>query len=605
MLTSEPIKLLIWDLDDTFWQGTLSEGAVTAIEEHLALVRDTAARGLVHTIVSKNDLAPVDAKLMELGIRELFVFLRVSWQPKGPVIKELLEAMQLRAPNALFIDDNAVNRREAEYYNPGLQTLDPAELPALAPQLRASGKPDPELSRLKQYQLLERPQRARAQYEGDNLAFLRNAGVTIEFQEGAEALLPDLTRIEELINRSNQLNFTKARVQKDALAASFADPSRRWGTVRVRDQFGDYGLVGVFCVNNAEHRLEQFVFSCRILHLGIEQFTYAWLGFPQLEVQGEVATELNQTEKPDWITVVQAGAAPAAPALAAGKKLRVFLKGGCDLGQLTPFLQAFDLAVEEEFNFLNENQITAHLEHTVLLRHTRELPAAEQQRLAQRLPFLGADAFQTKLRAGGYDVLVFSPLMDYTQDLYRERSTGLEIAFGGYHDLTAQDPAALAARYAKRRFRGMDEAFLRQFAQDFTYEGPISAERFTDNLHWLRQQTPVHIPIFFLNGAEVEVPDSAEIGARERHQQMNAALTEFVQQSSSCFVVDVRAFVTQRADVTNNLRHYQPRHYRTLAQQLAQAIGQWQGSLLSHSAWTDLRAQLWNFVPAKLRALLG
>ncbi|AMJ65851.1 hypothetical protein [Hymenobacter sp. PAMC 26628] len=601
---AEPVKLLIWDLDDTFWRGTLSEGPVAPIAENLALVRATAARGLVHTVVSKNDPAAAEAELEALGIRDLFVFLRIGWQPKGPVIKELLEAMQLRAPNALFLDDNPVNLREAAFYNPGLQTADPADLPALAGALRASGKPDPGFSRLKQYQLLERQQQARAQYEGDNLAFLRAAGVQIEFREGPE-VVPDLARIEELINRSNQLNFTKQRVTTEELAASFADPARRWGTVRVRDQFGDYGLVGVFCLNVGENRLEQLVFSCRILHLGVEQFTYAWLDFPALEVQGEVATELNNTDRPDWLTVA-AGAPAAPPASAAGApKLRVLLKGGCDLGQLTPFLQAFDLKVTEEFNFLNENQITAHLEHTVLLRQTQELPAAEQQRLARRLPFLGADAYDTALWRGDYDVLVFSPLMDYTQDLYRERATGIAVPFGGYRDLTAEPPGALAARYAQRKFRGMDEAFLRQFAQDFHFEGPISPAEFRENLAWLRQQVPAPVPIFFLNGTEIDVPNSGEPGAPQRHVALNAVLDDFVRTAPNCFVVDARPFINQRADVTNNLRHYQPRHYRTLAQHLAAAIGEWRGRQLTHSAWADWRARLWNRVPAKLRGAVA
>ncbi|GAA4349532.1 hypothetical protein GCM10023185_06360 [Hymenobacter saemangeumensis] len=605
MLTTEPIKLLIWDLDDTFWQGTLSEGVVNAVEDNLALVRDTAARGLVHTIVSKNDLQPVEEKLRELGIRELFVFPRVSWQPKGPIIKELLDAMQLRAPNALFIDDNAVNRREAAFYNPGLQTIDPAELPALAPQLRASGKPDPELSRLKQYQLLERQQQARAQYEGDNLAFLRAAQVKVELREGAAAVLPDLARIEELINRSNQLNFTKQRVQKEALAASFADASLRWGTVRVRDQFGDYGLVGVYCLYVAEHRLEQLVFSCRILHLGVEQFTYASLGFPTLAVQGEVATALNGTDKPDWIELVKQSSIPQPDPQkipASGKKLRVFLKGGCDLGQLTPFLQAFDLEVEEEFNYLNENQITAHLEHTILLRHTRELPPAEQQRLASRLPFLGHGAFDTRLWSGAYDVLVFSPLMDYAQDIYREKATGLEIPFGNLNLMT-QDLTTLAAKYAQRRFKGMDESFLHQFCKDFAFASPISPRRFKENLLWLRQQIPSAVPMFFLNGAEIEVAETHEKGISKRHADMNAALEEFVATAVNCYLIDVRLYVNQRADVTNNVRHYQPRHYRSLAQQVAQAIGSWRGRQLGHSAWADFRARLWSSLPAKWRSL--
>ncbi|GAA3931447.1 hypothetical protein [Hymenobacter algoricola] len=351
--SSEPVKVVIWDLDDTFWQGTLSEGAVAAVAANLALVRDTAARGIVHTIVSKNDFAAAEAQLTALGIRELFVFPQISWQPKGPIIRELLEKMQLRAPNALFLDDNPINRAEARFYNPGLQVADPAELPALAPLLRASGKPDPQLGRLEQYKLLERQQQARSTYQ-DNRAFLRDAQVRIEFREGA-AVVPDLDRIEELINRSNQLNFTKQRVTKAGLAAALADDTQRWGTVRVHDRFGNYGLVGVYGISRPENRLVQLVFSCRILHLGVEQFTYAWLGFPALEVQGEVATALNATDQPDWIAVAAADPTTADPAAPVAGRLRVLLKGGCDLGQLTPFLQAFQLEVAEEFNFVNEN----------------------------------------------------------------------------------------------------------------------------------------------------------------------------------------------------------------------------------------------------------
>ncbi|MCB2379193.1 hypothetical protein LGH70_16460 [Hymenobacter sp. BT635] len=603
----EPIKVVIWDLDDTFWRGTLSEGAVEALADNLQLVRDTAARGIVHTIVSKNDFAPAEAQLVELGIRDLFVFPQISWQPKGPIIKDLLEKMQLRAPNALFLDDNPINRAEAQFYNPQLQVADPADLAQLAPVLRASGKPDPTFSRLEQYKLLERQQQARSGYQ-DNLAFLRDSQVRIQFREGAE-VLPDLDRLEELINRSNQLNFTKQRVSQESLRADLQNPQQRWGTVRVQDRFGDYGLVGVYCVQVAENRLAQLVFSCRILHLGVEQFTYAWLGFPTLEVQGDVATKLNGHDKPDWITIETEETAAADPAETAAKpaanRLRVLLKGGCDLGQLTPFLQAYDLTVEEEFNFNNENQIPVHVEHTALLRQGRELPAPEKQRLATELPFLGREAFDTKLWTNDYDVLVYSPLMDYTQELYREKATGIEVPFGGYQNLTAVEPAAQAAKYAQRRFRGMDEDFLRRFQREFSFEGQISPTRFQQNLAWLRAQIPPEIPIFLLNGAEIDVPGSGETGGLPRHQAMNQALADFVATTDNCFVIDVRDFVQTPADVTNNLRHYQRPHYRTLAQRTAEAIGQWQGRQLARSAWVDLRAEVASRVLAKLKGLLG
>ena len=41
------LKLVIWDLDDSFWDGTLSEGPVRLIEENVRLIKTLAERGIV------------------------------------------------------------------------------------------------------------------------------------------------------------------------------------------------------------------------------------------------------------------------------------------------------------------------------------------------------------------------------------------------------------------------------------------------------------------------------------------------------------------------------------------------------------------------------
>jgi hypothetical protein len=83
---------------------------------------------------------------------------------------------------------------------------------------------------------------------------------------------------------------------------------------------------------------------------------------------------------------------------------------------------------------------------------------------------------------------------------------------------------------------------------------------------------------------------------------MNAALAEFVAGADNCFVLDVRPLIQTPADVTNNLRHYQPRHYRALAQQLAEALGRWHGQgQLRHSRWADAKARLLSYLPPAWR----
>ena len=90
------IKLVIWDLDDTFWRGTLSEGEITQINENIKLIKDLTNCGIVNSICSKNDYEPTEKKLKELGIDEFFVFKSIDWSPKGQRVSKMIKDMGLR-----------------------------------------------------------------------------------------------------------------------------------------------------------------------------------------------------------------------------------------------------------------------------------------------------------------------------------------------------------------------------------------------------------------------------------------------------------------------------------------------------------------------------
>ena len=65
MLEGDPVKVVIWDMDDTFWRGTLAEGdEVEPFEGAVARLKLLADRGVISTISSKNDFAAVEAKLV-------------------------------------------------------------------------------------------------------------------------------------------------------------------------------------------------------------------------------------------------------------------------------------------------------------------------------------------------------------------------------------------------------------------------------------------------------------------------------------------------------------------------------------------------------------
>ena len=313
---AEAVRLVVWDLDETFWKGTLTEGGIREyVIEHHNIVIELAKRGIVSSICSKNDRDVVLKILEEQGIQDYFVFSSISWQPKGLRLAQLVSAVQLRATTVMFIDDNPNNLGEAQAAVPGLQVESEKFIPLMLSDPRFKGKSDSDLSRLKQYQLLDRRQSDEQSAAGSNEDFLRKCDIRVLIENDVDT---HLDRAVELINRTNQLNYTKLRLPEDpeqarrTLQADLGLFGCNAGLIRVKDKYGDYGFVGFFLmvdsdkahVSGALSRLMYFCFSCRTLGMLVEQWVYEHLGQPEIEVVGEVLTDLSVPRNIDWIRQV-------------------------------------------------------------------------------------------------------------------------------------------------------------------------------------------------------------------------------------------------------------------------------------------------------------
>jgi FkbH-like protein len=558
------VKLVIWDLDDTFWSGTLSEGGVTLDGDTIGTVKELNRRGIVSSICSKNDHDDARAELEAAGVWEQFVFPSISWSPKGIGVRTIIEDMGLRAVNVLFIDDNSGNLHEAVHYNPGLQTALPALIDELLDQPQLAGKDDRDLSRLRQYRVLERKRDDRAGSSGSNEEFLRASEIRVELGTDCESRAE---RLVELINRSNQLNYTKRRFSVDEFRAMLADPDRDTRYVGVRDKYGHYGICGVYSVKN--DTLTDFVFSCRILHMGVERWIYRHLGKPALTITGDVLTALDDVDAVDWISL-DSGAV-SAPRPTPTREAPVLLKGGCDLLAVDDFLQG---RLVTEFNTVasSGHDVVGH--HTVLIRRAAEGCSADQRAVIDRLPFLDATALETGIltEPDRYDAVVYSVLQDYAQGLYRYQDGDLVVPYEQYSD-PATDPGRWPYFVSRWEGVGITRPFLEWFADNFEFLGPLSPEQFQDNIRWLRAQVPAAAQLVLINGAEVDVDVPREPARYLRHREMNAALEAVVAELPNTSILDVRPFIAERDDVVDNIRHYTRPAYLHMANGLRDLLG--------------------------------
>lgn len=576
------VKLVIWDLDGAFWKGNLAEGTMRYLQARHELVVRLTRAGIINSICSHNDSLAVKRILQGTGLWDYFVLPQISYEYKGAMVREILAKTGIRPMNALFIDDNRRLREEVSLLNDGVPTIAPCVVDLFQPEFLPES--DPLLTRLKQYKIIETKEAAARVSMSSPEAFLRASRIQIQ-------MISDVgqhrTRILELLNRSNQLNFTKIRLTSQDLDAVLSNPVLENRCCRVRDRFGDYGISGFISLNRSVGRLEHFVFSCRILGMGIEQYLYAILGEPELTVRGVVASTLDGAA-PDWIALTEdSGTSEMLPTDSvpgsAAQPRTIFLKGGCDLEAVADFLGAIGheaWVVEAEYHCVTETgaYVFWH-EHTDILRLAaecatgRSLPPDIHQ-----IPWFDRRTWDTRFAAPHHRVTVLSLLQDYGCGTYRHKDGSFFVP-AEYFGLDLTDPRQDSELFGRGRDRmklfRITREFLSWFRSSFVHQGPISAERLSENLRALHARLPEDCVLLLLNGAEVELALQAFPFDRRqaaRHAAMNHVVDELVKTLPRTFVVDVRKFVRAPGDLTDRLFHYRRNIYAKIAAEIARLL---------------------------------
>ncbi len=272
------IKCVVWDLDNTLWKGVMAEGDdVAPRPEAVALLKRLDERGILLSIASKNDYQTAWRKLQDCGISDYFVSPQINWAPKSQNIRTIAERLNLGLDSFAFVDDSAFELDEVTRGLPDVVCLHAREISSLLSDSRFQGSASAESRRRRQfYKEADVREQAQAQFGSDYLGFLAACGITLEIA----AYIPEESeRVVELVQRTNQLNFSGRKYGRGQLEAILAEDRIEKLVLRSSDRYGSYGTVGFAMVERpgGAVRILDFMLSCRVQGKLLEQAFFSHL----------------------------------------------------------------------------------------------------------------------------------------------------------------------------------------------------------------------------------------------------------------------------------------------------------------------------------------
>jgi FkbH-like protein len=272
------IKCVVWDLDNTLWKGTLVEGDEVVLNPGIVeLLKHFDERGILLSVVSKNDFEPAWKKLQELGVADYFLYPQIDWLPKSQKIRNIAQNLNLGIDTFAFIDDNQFELDEVSGAIPGLLPINANQIASLSADPRFQGSVTEESrQRRKMYQQQVAREQQEQGFGDDYLGFLASCAIELEISGYSEH---DGERVAELVQRTNQLNFSGRKYSREELQTIIANPTLGKYVLRVSDRYGSYGTVGFCLVKEQPETLEvlDFMLSCRVQSKFIEQALFSHL----------------------------------------------------------------------------------------------------------------------------------------------------------------------------------------------------------------------------------------------------------------------------------------------------------------------------------------
>lgn len=278
---ADKVKLVVWDLDNTLWDGTLTESEENSLKLRphvLDTVKALDERGIIQSVASKNDFEPAMEMLKRLNVAKYFLYPQINWGAKSDSLMTIVKNININIDTAAFIDDLDFER---------------AQVASVLPQVRIYKETDiPRLLNEKPFDVMvtadSKNRRAMYQAEEKRASVQQSSGANIEdFLRKCELKIrlfspktdEELLRCYELVLRTNQLNMSGVKYTREEFDKVIAQPDVKTYAFTCEDIFGSYGTVGFLQYRVEDKKLvfKEFAMSCRVAGKFIESALFSYL----------------------------------------------------------------------------------------------------------------------------------------------------------------------------------------------------------------------------------------------------------------------------------------------------------------------------------------
>ncbi len=306
---SSPAKCIVLDLDNTLWGGVIGEDGISGIQlsdEYPGNVFKTFQRailglrdqGVLLAIASKNninDVFDVFEKHTDCLLKKSdFSSIQIHWENKASSIEKISQELNISLDSIVFFDDSPFERDWVRKQLPSVKVIEVPKNPMN--YLKALNE-----SKFFDRLIVTNEDRIRAdiyQQEQQRKSALNNSVSIDDFLRDLKLVVKignsddvTITRIEQLLSKTNQFNLTTKRHSSADLIKIIRDGGKvLW--LSCADRYGDNGIVGVAILVETKHRtwlIDSMLLSCRVIGRKIETVLLAEI----VEIlRGENAEEL-------------------------------------------------------------------------------------------------------------------------------------------------------------------------------------------------------------------------------------------------------------------------------------------------------------------------